>query len=163
MTYFTVLKRMKIRSLVIKLRSVNRTWISSRTESDSESDSESDWGNPTQTLFEWSLCGIASSENSNFFYVIPLSGIICPIEGVLLTDRIFRKRDLWIRWTDIFLPLMDLCPLMGYNFHFVGLPRISFLPIEVIFRLSFAAEIKLSTPSWNLHFKVKPPPLCAAG
>ncbi len=41
-------------------------------------------------LYE-SLCGITSSENLNFFYVIPLSGIICPIEGVLLMDGIFQK------------------------------------------------------------------------
>ncbi len=37
------------------------------------------------------LCGITSSENFNFFYVIPLRRIICPIEGVLLTDGIFQK------------------------------------------------------------------------
>ncbi len=48
---------------VIHIRSINRTWISTQMESDSESD----WGNPTQTPFEWSLCGITSSENFNFF------------------------------------------------------------------------------------------------
>ncbi len=41
-----------------------------------ESDLEYDWGNRTRTLFEWSLCEITSSENFNFFYIIPLIGII---------------------------------------------------------------------------------------
>ncbi len=44
-----------------------------------EFDSESDWGNWIRTPF--SLCGITSSENFNFFYVIPLSGIIRSING----------------------------------------------------------------------------------
>ncbi len=72
---------------VIQLLSVHRTWISTQTESSSESD----WENPMQTPLEWSHCGITSSENFNFFYVILFSWIICPIEGVLLTDGIFPK------------------------------------------------------------------------
>ncbi len=50
---------------VIQVRSINQTWISTRMESYSESD----WGNPTRTPFEWSLCGITSSENFNFFFL----------------------------------------------------------------------------------------------
>ncbi len=59
------------------------TWI--------ESESESDWGNWTRTMFEWSHCGSLKVKILIFFYVIPLIGIICPINGVLLTGRIFWK------------------------------------------------------------------------
>ncbi len=52
---------------------------------------ESDWGNWTRTPFEWPLSWITSSKNFNFFCVIPLIGIICLINGVLLTDGIFQK------------------------------------------------------------------------
>ncbi len=69
---------------VIQLRPINRTWISTRTESD--------WGISTQTPFVWSLCGITSSENFNFFLCNSVKrNHICPTEGVLLTDGIFRK------------------------------------------------------------------------
>ncbi len=75
---------------VIQLHSLTRTW-NSLCVNNSFTRTESDWGNLTRTLFEWSLCGITSSENFNFLYVILLIGIICPFNRVLLTDGIFQK------------------------------------------------------------------------
>ncbi len=56
-----------------------------------------------------------------FFYVIPLIGIICPINGVLLTDGIFRKGN-YGSDERTFSPINRLEAVKPIQFSLCGIP-----------------------------------------